>query len=755
MFRSSRPDRLGPKARGAIIVLLAGLLVPFPLRAFSPAPGLALYRLDPAVSEVDEQRLLSGEYDRHFVPVAAGELRLPGGSQVHWLRLDFGAVLGEDKLALVLPRVPVEAIELLLPTPAGLRRMRSSFYTPDAFAPALGATLAFPLGEGRKLPAHAYLRVVSAVPVRIAPALVVAEEAVRRDRSAAVVFAAAYTALAVLLLVNLMLFFALREQTYLDVSLWMLAALLWLLARSGHLFNLPLLGLFGWFQAGALAIFDLLISAASIGFLRRYADFGRLGQDIDRLLLLSQFLFLGLAGLGLVLSPWYGGPLLLVADFVLILSFTGLLLLSAGMWRRGDRRGRVASIVLVLLAPIAWVSTVHAASYVPSALRLEFVAPVVFAVAALLFSVALVEGVIELRLETARARAESEQLGASLRREVALRRFRESARAQLLASSAADAEWLAYRRLLAELRGLLPQRALAIYATASDGRELLISDPQNEQASFRDLVREHSEKLRAIGRARSPVEARFERRPAGEPNPQPFSYAIVPLPLSRPAWGVAIAERELGQGFAREELATLQEFAALAVALIGETRTQVELKREADTDVLTGVLNRRAGDAALAAAVKRTTMQRLPLTVAMIDLDHLRAINELHGHAAGDRCLVVAAELIAARLAGDDLIARFGGEEFLAIMPGRTLPQARELFESIRSAIEAAEVEVEGGRIKFTVSIGLAQRQADDSDASLIQRAEAAVVRAKELGRNRVVTAQQGVAPLRPIPGFD
>lgn len=753
--RSSRPE---PGRRGILAGLFSACLLG--LGAFSPSleagsgsQGFALSRLDPALPGVTEQRVLEGDFEQHFQPIPAGEIRLAGGSGEHWLRLDFGRLASDESFSLALPRVPAELIELIVPAGEGWRRIRHSFFEADADSAPLGAMSNFPLGAAQDLPDHGYLRVLSAVPVMISPALLSTEEAARRDRSSAMVFVAAYTALFVLLLVNLMLFFALRERIYRDASLWALAVLLWLLARSGHLFTLPVLGLLGWWRSGAMAIFGFLMAAATMSFVRRYTDARRLGQEVDRLLLGSIFTLLALAGIGFVLPPAHARSLLLLSDLALTLSFAALLILTAAMWKRGYRRGRIGFAVLLLLAPSAWLSTVHLASHLGAAIRLDFLVPLSFALGVLLFSVALVERVIEFRIETARAREESERLGASLRREMALRRFRESTRAQLLQAAQSDAEWLAYRRLLAELRGLLPQRALFVHATGSDGSEVWVSDPQAEQASFKDLVRERIEKLRAVGRSRAPVEARFERRPAGEQAPQQFSYAIVPLPLKRPAWGVVMAEREAGESFGREELAILQEFAALAVELVGETRSQVELKREADTDVLTGVLNRRAGDAALAEAVRRTTLKRIPLTVAMVDLDHLRALNELHGHGVGDRCLAAVAELIAAHLSGDDAVVRYGGEEFLVIMPGRNLVQARELSESIRNAVEAAEIESEGRRIKLTVSIGLAQRQAEDSDASLVQRAEAALARAKALGRNRVITAQQGPAP-RPVPGL-
>ncbi|MDW8479182.1 MAG: diguanylate cyclase [Xanthomonadales bacterium] len=750
MRRRSRPER---GASAALVVVLLALL---PWLATAAEGGVALARLDPEIEAVEERRLLAGEHGADFEELAEAELRLPGSARERWLRLTLVPAAGPDReWFLVLRRVPAEAIELLIPEPGGsVRRLRHGFYGQGRFAPLFGAVLMFPLGSLEEGPRTVYLKVASSLPVRIAPRLLPADVAIRLDRAGAMAYTVAYTALVVLVLINLMLFVALRERSYRDLGLWALAVLVWLLARSGHLFELPGLGLLGWWGASALAVAALLLAAAALFFVRGYTDPRRLGSEVDRALLAGIVALLALSAVGLVVPGLLGAILPVLGDFALIGSHLALVAVTAQMWRRGYRRGRIALAILLMLTPFAAVSAVSVSSRLSAVLTLDLAAPLVFALGVLLFSVALVERVIEFRIETARAREESARLGASLRREVALRRYRESTRAQLLQAAAGDAEWLAYHRLLAELRGLLTQRALVVYVVGGDGAELLVCDPQQEQASFRELVRARGEKLRAIGRARAPVEARLERRVAGEEAETPFQYAAVPLPLRRPAWGVVLVEREVGESFTREELASIQEFASLAVELLGEIRSQVALKREADTDPLTGVLNRRAGDAALAETFRRTASGRLPLTVALVDLDHLRAINELHGHAAGDRCLAAVAELIAAHLSRDDAVARYGGEEFLVLMPGRNLVQARELLENLRAAIEGAPVEGEGRRIQVTVSIGVAQRQAEDSEGSLLQRAESALLRAKELGRNRIVTAAQGPAPLRPVPGL-
>lgn len=115
--RSSRPE---PERRGILGRLLSvcllglGLLSASLVAASGPA-GFALSRLDPALPGVTEQGVLDGEFEQHFQPIPAGEIRLAGGSSEHWLRLDFGRFASDETFSLVLPRIPAERIELIVP----------------------------------------------------------------------------------------------------------------------------------------------------------------------------------------------------------------------------------------------------------------------------------------------------------------------------------------------------------------------------------------------------------------------------------------------------------------------------------------------------------------------------------------------------------------------------------------------------------------------------------------------------------------
>lgn len=157
-------------------------------------------------------------------------------------------------------------------------------------------------------------------------------------------------------------------------------------------------------------------------------------------------------------------------------------------------------------------------------------------------------------------------------------------------------------------------------------------------------------------------------------------------------------------------------------------------------DPLTGLANRRAFEEALRREVARARRGGAPLAVAALDVDHFKRVNDAHGHPAGDAVLAAVAARAAAALRAGDLLARVGGEEFAALLPGAGLPAAAEVAERIRAALAGAPVEAAGQALRVTVSLGCAALAPEDADeAALLARADARLYDAKRSGRDRVV----------------
>ena len=161
-------------------------------------------------------------------------------------------------------------------------------------------------------------------------------------------------------------------------------------------------------------------------------------------------------------------------------------------------------------------------------------------------------------------------------------------------------------------------------------------------------------------------------------------------------------------------------------------------ERVANTDMLTGLPNRRHTLSFLDQALRRAEQEGAPLAVAIFDIDHFKAINDMHGHAAGDEVIRRVGQRAKASLRDDDMVGRYGGEEFVCILQGRSALSAELVAERVRNAVHADAEGEAAGLPKVTVSIGLAVYAGEASIEDLLQRADKALYTAKREGRNRL-----------------
>ncbi len=167
-----------------------------------------------------------------------------------------------------------------------------------------------------------------------------------------------------------------------------------------------------------------------------------------------------------------------------------------------------------------------------------------------------------------------------------------------------------------------------------------------------------------------------------------------------------------------------------------------QLQTMASVDPLTQLANRRVLDERLEQEFARAVRHRHPLACLMIDVDHFKRVNDTHGHVVGDRVLTHVAAAIRTTIRKTDLAGRYGGEEFLVLVPETPATGAQVLAERLRRAIAASS---EGDLPRVTVSVGIATTEGEvASSAELLRRADEALYAAKEGGRDRVVVAAGG-----------
>jgi diguanylate cyclase (GGDEF) domain len=171
-------------------------------------------------------------------------------------------------------------------------------------------------------------------------------------------------------------------------------------------------------------------------------------------------------------------------------------------------------------------------------------------------------------------------------------------------------------------------------------------------------------------------------------------------------------------------------------------REHLEVQRQkALVDPLTGLPNRAAWSERLDHEVNAWHQRGNSLSLAMLDLDHFKRINDGYGHLAGDKVLKIIANVLRKRLRPNDFIARFGGEEFVLLMPDSSLSDALAVGEVLRAAIAACPFHFKGEPVTITVSMGVAQLQPSERSELALKRADEALYRAKAAGRNQVQAA--------------
>jgi diguanylate cyclase (GGDEF)-like protein len=160
------------------------------------------------------------------------------------------------------------------------------------------------------------------------------------------------------------------------------------------------------------------------------------------------------------------------------------------------------------------------------------------------------------------------------------------------------------------------------------------------------------------------------------------------------------------------------------------------------TDSLTGLLNRRALNEMLHHEIDRSSRYDNNLSLVLCDIDKFKKINDTFGHSAGDRALLAVAAVLRQTLRKSDLLGRYGGDEFMIILPETSLAGAKKLAEKVRQAVEELDIEVPGNkRIRFTLSMGVASCCSPiENIDTLVALADTALYASKEAGRNMVST---------------
>ena len=171
-------------------------------------------------------------------------------------------------------------------------------------------------------------------------------------------------------------------------------------------------------------------------------------------------------------------------------------------------------------------------------------------------------------------------------------------------------------------------------------------------------------------------------------------------------------------------------------------RLQEEILAQARHDTLTDAYNRRAFTEFADKEWSRSMRHGSPFSILSVDIDHFKLFNDQHGHQTGDKALVEVSKSAQAALRANDIWCRYGGEEFIALLPDTTMDRALAVAERLRLSVERTTISSPRGALNVSVSIGVAERSSHHADLSAVLAiSDAALYKAKAAGRNRVVAA--------------
>jgi diguanylate cyclase (GGDEF)-like protein len=226
----------------------------------------------------------------------------------------------------------------------------------------------------------------------------------------------------------------------------------------------------------------------------------------------------------------------------------------------------------------------------------------------------------------------------------------------------------------------------------------------------------------------------------------PHAVAVFPIVNDHQCLGVlGLGRDNPDYEFTIDQIQYGRLFANLTALVLDNAKLREALREQSIRDPLTGLFNRRYMEEALKQHLSRVTRHLHPLGVIMLDIDHFKRINDAYGHGAGDALLRELGRLFKTHVRVEDIACRYGGEEFVLIMPDASLEAAQQRAEYLRQAVKKLQVQHDGQSHEgITVSLGVAAYpEHGRTQDSVLRAADAALYDAKRKGRDRVVVAEK------------
>jgi len=708
--------------------LALGLLLPgIAGSAEIEAEGMQLAVAE-APTETFLDDIVSGRARVGFTPLVEDGLNVVGRSgQTVWLRLRMNLPADGGARFVSLPRQTIEHLRLhdagppdLITSETGIEQPSTRSRWPDAFV--------LPIPAGASGATTLYLEVQGKGYLNLQPQLLTEEQVQAQANASGRLYDLLYGSLLLIGLLAVALRWAKGGRTF-RVALASFACLGAGIVGNQHL----LLAVGGTSLASIPALptaLWVLACAPLLWATQQYAGHEKQRPELAVALDRTGFAILAI-GLVMLFMPERFLAQLQVVSTVL-LALTALICAAAlsydtRRWRWGPIVLWLAFVAVLMAIPLAMMQLMHGSILARRGFQLLL---------ALQLAIYLLLPWIRERQQVRATRKPGGQETQSAEEKIAhAREWMISSLQAGIANSADDSEmeWIAYRRLMGGLKTVLPQTAAAVIAMNYHNEDLLLVEPKTAEPSFQLLLAQRASLLKNLSRSMAPQQIGIDFT-GPEGSPQHILLAVIPLPIERPGWGVLVIERSQKVTYSEVELDLCTEFAALATTAGDEAAVAMQLRQANEIDAESGVYKREMIDQLYRQAHEQALQKRKPLSILRICMDGFGALPA----DASAKLMRRLADVIRDEIDYGDTIGRFTEDEFLVLLHGRSIGDARALADRICAAVRKLALPAADGAM-LQVSVGVSHMQPGERTAQfLLERAAKALAKARQYGGNQV-----------------
>ena len=514
----------------------------------------------------------------------------------------------------------------------------------------------------------------------------------------------------------------------------MLSALMSMFWQEGWIVKLIPVQDSQWAQLG-LSVFGPLSVLLFYQFYRSYLGLSARSRD-GRLLIGFQVVY-GTIILLRILDGFFFGARTFsfwtqISNGTLMVGALGLFALTLGYWIRGYRLAGYLFIANTILIGATLMRIYYAFNFSTGHFWLAHAFEVALALDAILLSLALADRTLSIKRERDKAKVDLERVDTAYKREQLLADFVRKSRALAAGSNSTDFMHELDQLMFSSVARIINVKGIVLLAREGKRtQQRSLGGGRIVSRLFFHLV-ENRQKQMLAACARGKIDmGELEDFPDKR---ERYSYLMIPVRVREHVDYCLVLLISRNQALDNDQIYGLREFVEKAVHARMDAENMEKLQRSARYDDLTGVFNRASMEMHVSRLLEQCAAGGRGLALAFVDLDHFKKLNDSMGHDFGDQCLKLLCRTMGELLPGEAVVGRFGGDEFLVLLPGADYFQATEVLARLNPALHEAKI---NGDISLSVSVGIAECLGGQkmSMAELLKRADVSLYAAKAAGR--------------------